>query len=116
MLPSPIEYQSLVVDRPLNRRIKIGMVIVTVAVLTINASLIVMANADRSWGAFAIAIMFGPIANGIILLTSLVCVLVVKKGATAGWMTAYALISSLLPLAAIIVDFRIIARMPLQGC
>jgi hypothetical protein len=106
----------LVADRGANRRIKIGTAIVAWVAILVNGLLLGVGAADRSWGAFGIAIVIGPITNGVMLLVSAACVFFVKTGATEGWIATYLATCVALPLAAIPLDYYAIGSMGLHGC
>jgi len=77
--------------------------------------LVAAAAEDRSWGALGIMILYGPIANGVLMLASLACTPLARRfsGASA---TFHVLTSILLPIGAAMVDGVIIFGMDLHGC
>lgn len=114
MTKQPLDYHSPSAERRLSWRLNAACIIVAVAVLLANGALLAMAASDRSWGALGIAIMFGPITNGILLLLSLACTPVVKASAIGTSIGPYLATAICLPLAAIPIDFFIIKSMGLH--
>ncbi len=89
--------------------------IVGAVVAIINIPLLLVAASDKSWGAFWIAVMYGPIANGVLALISITCTPWMRR-ATGVPATYHALMSLLIPTAAAIADFYLIFSMNLHGC
>jgi hypothetical protein len=116
MSQQPLDYRSPVADARRSSRVKTATLIVACVVLVANGLLLAVAASDRSWGALGIAIMIGPITNGILLLLSLACIPVVKSGAAGASVGSYLAVAIGLPLAAIPIDFFIIGSMGLHGC
>jgi len=81
----------------------------------VNIPLLLLAVWDRSWGAFAIGVLYSPIANAVIGLVSLASTPLVKRatGVAAGY---HALVSVVMPTAAVLVDACFIFSMDLHGC
>jgi hypothetical protein len=90
------------------------MAYVTLVVLA-NLVILGLAWQDKSWGAFAIAMVWGPIANGVLLLVGLLATVFRRR---MGWRTSMfrGLPMELLPIFAIGLDFWIIMNMGLSGC
>ncbi len=84
--------------------------------IAVNALLILVANANRSWTALGIAIIFGPIMNGILIVVSLAFVPVVRRLGGGASVSLYVLAGILVPIAATVVDAACIMSMKLQGC
>lgn len=75
-----------------------------------------MATADRSWGALAIGILWGPIANLVLAIISLACASEVKQGAEGAAIWPYVLASIGVPASAAFLDLVVIGSMGLHGC
>lgn len=84
-------------------------------IVAINGALLMMANEDRSWGAFGIALLVGPIANGVIMLLALVCAPGIRRS-TGGPILIYVLTAIFIPFLATVCLFLFIGMMPLHGC
>lgn len=93
------------------------MIALGALLMAVNAALLVVANNDRSWGAIGVAMFLGPLANAAVGLIALVGTTVVA--AVAGSKVPFGTIvlgSIFLPVAAIVLDWVVIATMPLHGC
>jgi len=92
--------------------------VLIVILVGLNAFLLHVAVGDHSWIAFGIAIFFGPAANGVVMVVSLVCALVVVKRWTGwGWPSIlFIVLSVVLPIAAAIIDFAVVHSLNLTGC
>ncbi|QIF02138.1 hypothetical protein [Roseimicrobium sp. ORNL1] len=86
-----------------------------ILVILVNLVILCLAWADRSWGAFFMAVVWGPIANGVLLLVGLLATVFRKR---MGWRTSMirGLPMALLPIFAISLDVWIIMNMGLSGC
>ena len=111
-----IDYQSAPVAPPSGRRLFVAAGVVAAVVLVVNALLLVAANNDRSFGAMAIALMGGPVANLVVLAVALSLLPVLNRAATPRSKACYLAASIALPLVAAAVDFRVIMSMSLTGC
>ena len=120
-MTQPLDYRSpppadLRPPRPLFTASSVALHgLVVLGVLALNAVLVAAAAEDRSWGALGIMILYGPIANGVLMLASLACTPLARRfsGASA---TFHVLTSILLPIGAAMVDGVIIFGMDLHGC
>jgi hypothetical protein len=115
-MSQPLDYQSPLAATPRKSRVRAATLIVVGAVLAVNGVLLAVAAYDGSWGALGIAILIGPIANGLLLLVSLLCLPMVKAAAAGGSIGGYVAAAVCLPLAAVPIDFAIIGSMNLHGC
>jgi hypothetical protein len=86
------------------------------AIFLSNVILLLIALADRSWIAFGIGIVFGPITNIGLVIVALAFMIWVKRLARGAAIMPYGLVSILLPLLAIPADFALISSMGLHGC
>ena len=84
--------------------------------LAANLLLLGVAYVDRSWGALGIAMMIGPITNGVLAVVGLACLPVLKRRAPGAATGTYLLASLVLPLLAIPTDLFAIIAMDLRGC
>jgi hypothetical protein len=116
MSQQPLDYRSALADVRRSDRVRTATILATCVILVANGLLLGIAAADRSWGALGIAIMIGPITNGVLLVLSLACVPMVKSAAAGASIGSYLVVGIGLPLAAIPIDFFLIGSMGLHGC
>src|SRR4051794_29820454 len=115
MSQQPLDYQTPSAERPRRLRGMLPAIIVASATVVANGVLVGIAASDRSYLALGVAIMAGPITNGVIFLLSLACIPLLKirgAGPALGYLGA----SMILPIAAVVLDFMIIKSMSLHGC
>jgi hypothetical protein len=115
-LPQPLADTPPLAERSRGRRVRLAAILVTGVVLAVNAGLLATAVGDRSWTALNIAILSGPITNGVLLLLGLLGIPLVKSGAAGAPVRSYVITAVGLPLAAIPADFLLIFSMGLHGC
>ncbi len=87
-----------------------------IVVSLVNAGLLLVAAQDRSWLAWGIAMLWGPVANGVLSMFSLLCLSRVIAAAQGARVLPYVLAAILLPLVAIVADILIIASLGVHGC
>ena len=92
-----------------------GMVL---GVLLLVGNLLVLAAAwqDRSWGALGMAVMVGPILNGVFLISGLVAIPFLKRRRQQFSLGRHLALTLGVPIAAVVADFFIIMSMGLHGC
>ena len=84
-------------------------------VVTLNLCALGVAWRDRSFGAAAIAMFYGPAGNGLLALLALAASLALQR--RPGFSMARHLALSLgAPAVAIVADFLLILSMGLHGC
>ncbi|MCA9052888.1 MAG: hypothetical protein KDA75_03580 [Planctomycetaceae bacterium] len=87
-----------------------------VAIILANAFLLLVAAGDRSWGALGIAVLIGPVTNGVIMLVAIISTVLANKH-TGSRSTAVDISAAIvLPLLAVGVDFLLICGKGLHGC
>jgi hypothetical protein len=108
------DYQSPI-DAPQPGRVRGAIAIVSGIVILVNAGLLAAAASNRSWGAFGIAVVFGPITNGVLALVAGACAPSVKRVSGGASVAVYVLVSILLPVVAILADFAITGSIGVHG-
>lgn len=98
------------------KAVRDASILVAIAAFLVNAILLLIANADRSWAAFGIAIAFGPGANLVIAIVSLVFIPAVRATSKGESILPYVTTCVAAPVAAVVADFGIISLMDLHGC
>jgi hypothetical protein len=112
-----LEYESATPARATSRRAVLAAASIDAAVvIAVNAMLLTWANGDRSWGAMAIAIGYGPIANAFLALLSLAFIPLVRHVSRGAPVLIYVLTPLLLPVTATVSDFLLIGTLPMHGC
>jgi hypothetical protein len=113
-----LDYRGPSVKRrwPSWRRVTQSAGVAGAVAVVVNLALIGVAARDRSWGALAIMILYGPIINGALILVSLGFIPLVKKYAGGAPIKPYVLTGVLAPLAAVLVDAAFIMTLDLHGC
>jgi hypothetical protein len=86
------------------------------AVVVVNLIALWLAWDDRSWGALGIAIAYGPIANGVLALASLLATPFLNRKDPLFSAGGHAALSLGIPAAAALVDAIAIFSMDLSGC
>ena len=115
--PHQLDYRSPPPPGEGRRRVASATgVVVAVVVVLANAALIAAAVADQSFGAMLIALAVGPFTNGLILLLALAAAVPLKAGAGGAPVSGYVSASVLLPVLAVVVDWCVVAMLPLHGC
>lgn len=115
MVQKPLDGRPSLAGVRRNSRTQTATIVVACVVLAANVLLLAVAALDRSWGAFAIVIVVGPITNGILLLLSLACIPIVKSSVAGGSIKLYLAAAIGLPLAAIPIDFFIMSAIGMYG-
>lgn len=84
-------------------------------VAVLNVYVVNIAAADRSWGALAIALIWGPAMNAALAVVASILMLPLwsKPGFCAG---SHLLISFAVPAGAAVIDLYAIFSMDLHGC
>ena len=92
-----------------------GVVFITVVVL---ANLLALGAAwqDKSWGALWIAIVGGPILNGVFALVGLIAMPFLRRQRSQFSVWRHVVLSLGVPIAAIAIDAGVIFSMGLHGC
>jgi hypothetical protein len=118
MSQQTLDRRSQLSDRgqPNKRSVTVAALVAATIALVVNTGLVLVAAADRSWGALGILIMVGPITNGVMALASLAFIPLVRRLAAGAPIGPYVLTGTLLPIGAIIVDGICILSMELHGC
>lgn len=86
------------------------------AVIVINLIALWLAWEDQNWVALGIAMVYGPIANGVLALVSLLAILFLKRKDPLFSPKLHALMSLLIPAVAALADLLAILSMGLSGC
>jgi hypothetical protein len=115
-MSEPLNSPNPQIIPPPHKSVKVASTVVIVATVIVNLFLICSAWADKSWGALGIALIFGPAANGIILVCSMIGIPVVRTLAEGSSVAPYVLTGICSPLIAIAIDWAAIFAMPLHGC
>lgn len=84
-------------------------------VVSLNVFAVVAAWMDQSWGAFGIAILWGPILNAILVLVPLLTEWQWRPRYQADLARPYVFAAILSPILLAIVDFLLISLVPLHG-
>jgi hypothetical protein len=92
-----------------------AIVVLGLTIVMTNAILLLLANGDRSWGAFGIGLLFGPMINATIAIVAVLLRPIVRKR-TGASTVAYSLLATVGPVAAAVIDFVTISSMRLHGC
>jgi hypothetical protein len=85
------------------------------AVVCVNLALLGFAFYDRSWGAFGVSFVFGPVANAVLSVVSMASAGVMRRRAGVPVLQHIA-ISIVGPLMAAFVDMWVVSSMRLHGC
>ncbi len=91
-----------------------GAFVCVVALLNLLA--LAIAWRDQSWIAFGIAIIYGPILNGVLAILSMSAFPLLKRMRLTRSLWRHAATSIGAPLAAIAIDYAVIFSMDLHGC
>ena len=86
------------------------------AVAVVNGIALWLAWKDRSWGALGIAVLYGPITNGVLALASLFAIPFLKARDPFLSVSNHAALSLAIPTVAGLVDAAVIFSMGLRGC
>jgi hypothetical protein len=81
-----------------------------------NCLILSAAWQDRSWGALWMAVVGGPILNGVLLISGLVAIPFLKRRRAKFSLGRHLALTLGLPIAAVVADFFVILRMGLHGC
>jgi hypothetical protein len=114
MSQQSLDYQSADVSR--RSPVKRATVILAGVILLVNGFLLAIAAADQGWGALGIAVLIGPITNGVLLLISLTVLPAIKRGGSMESVGTYLAVSICMPIAAVILDFLIVVAISPHGC
>ncbi|HKV11664.1 MAG TPA: hypothetical protein VJ725_26195 [Thermoanaerobaculia bacterium] len=85
-------------------------------VAVVNGIALWLAWKDRSWGALGIALLYGPIANGALALTSLLAIPFLKARDPFLSVSNHTALSLAIPTVAGLIDAAVILSMDLRGC
>lgn len=85
--------------------------------LLLAGNLVVLAAAwqDRSWGALRMAVMVGPVLNGVFLISGLIAIPFLKRRRNSFSLGRHLALTFGVPIAAVVADFFIIVSMGLHG-
>lgn len=109
-VPTPLDYESP--KRKLSKSPALSTYAFSYAgvLMIVNIVLVLFALSDRGWGALGIAVIIGPITNGV-------CALV---GGLAGVLMELPMriipICIMLSAGFVILDFALMLAMPMSGC
>jgi hypothetical protein len=98
------------------RPVRIAAGIAAGVTVAVNLALVLVAEADRSWGAAWIAILIGPVTNVVLVIASLAGIPFVRRAARGGPIDLYVLAGILCPVVGAIVDWVCITSMDMHGC
>lgn len=93
---------------------RIAVAIFACVVAVANVALLAYAARDRSWGAFGVAMVSGPISNGVLALAWLLVALALRCTGRERF-SGLILWATLIPLVAALFDLAIIFSMDLHG-
>jgi hypothetical protein len=95
-----------------------GVFGVVFGALLLVGNLLVLAAAwqDGSWGALVMAVIVGPILNGVFLISGLVAIPFLKRHRQQFSLGLHLALTLGVPIAAVVADFFIIMSMGLHGC
>ena len=81
-------------------------------------NLLVLAAAwqDKSWGALGMAVVVGPVLNGVFLMSGLVAIPFLKRHRQQFALGQHLALTLGIPIATVAADFFIIMSMGLRGC
>ena len=99
-----------------SRAVKMAALMAVGGATAVNTLLVVKAAADKSWGAFGIAIAIAPVCNCVLALLSLAFIPLVRKAAGPTSIKLYVLTGIFVPITAMVVDAMCIFAMDLRGC
>lgn len=85
-------------------------------IIAVNVSALLIAWQDQSYLAFFIAVMHGPIANGVLFLIGLLRILFLKSREPPYSFNSHMGLTLGLPILFIFIDYFIILSMDLKGC
>ncbi len=85
-------------------------------VAAVNIAAVAYAAVDGGWGAFGIAIIYGPATNGVLALVGLLVAPYLKSEYPEYSTGEHITVSLALPAAAIFIDWVLISSMGLHGC
>ena len=91
--------------------------IVWLVALALTLGAIGFAWIDKSWGALGMALVFGPVANAVLLIGSLIVLAVLKSRCPELRHFQHPLMSAVFaPLLSAVMVFFSVFAMPLHGC
>jgi hypothetical protein len=108
--------RSVQLQSAANRPVFVSTAIAVTVTVVVNAMLLSLAALDRSFLAFGIMIVIGPITNGVLALLSLPLIPVVRRVSGGESITPYVVAGVLTPSSAILIDAICIMSMHLHGC
>lgn len=91
-------------------------VIFTLIVVLANLLALRAAWQDKSWGALYIAVIDGPILNGVLVLAGCVVTALLRRRCSKRSMWRHLAIACGVPIGAIVIDAWLIFSMDLGGC
>lgn len=105
---------------PANRNVFVAIAIAVIITITMNGVFIYWGVIDRSWGAMAIMMLYGPFANGALGLLLFLLAPVVQRVSGGASVFYYQTVSIVVPLIAFAVTWTAIfvamSIYPTSGC